>query len=110
MRAGAPCPETDGGVIPWPTMPDPVRKAWETAHKEVLGLDIVPDHHLRVDAAYLNDVSSWWPVRCSRPGSMRWCSCAVNILAVTVPPSVSGRVAENRRRDRAQTEVLVQPL
>ncbi|MEV5544942.1 hypothetical protein AB0L35_02235 [Streptomyces sp. NPDC052309] len=55
VQTGAPCPEADGGAIPWPKMPDLVWKTWETAHKEVVDLGVVPDHHLRADTAYLND-------------------------------------------------------
>ncbi|MEV5012492.1 hypothetical protein [Streptomyces sp. NPDC055692] len=55
VQTGAPCPEADGGAIPWPKMPDLVWKTWKTAQKEVLDLGVVPDHHLRADTAYLND-------------------------------------------------------
>ncbi|MFD5658249.1 PASTA domain-containing protein [Streptomyces hirsutus] len=55
VQAGAPCPEADGGAIPWPKMPDLVRKTWKTAHKEVVDLDIVSEDRVRADTAYLND-------------------------------------------------------
>ncbi|MGW0816784.1 hypothetical protein ACWD00_26625 [Streptomyces viridiviolaceus] len=55
VQTGAPCPEADGGAIPWPRMPDLVWKTWKTAHKEVVDLGVVPDHHLRADTAYGND-------------------------------------------------------
>ncbi|MFG2746213.1 hypothetical protein ACGFY0_39910 [Streptomyces chartreusis] len=55
VQTGAPCPEADGGAIPWPRVPDLVWKTWKTAQKEVLDLDVVPDHHLRADTAYGND-------------------------------------------------------
>ncbi|EKX65940.1 hypothetical protein PV416_37020 [Streptomyces ipomoeae] len=55
VQTGAPCPEEDGGAIPWPTMPDLVWKTWKTARKEVVGLG-VPADHVRADEAYFNDV------------------------------------------------------
>ncbi|MEU1217220.1 hypothetical protein ACFYSH_33540 [Streptomyces sp. NPDC005791] len=55
VQTGAPCPGTDGGAIPWPAMPDLVRKTWKTAHKEVVGLGIVADDRVRADTVYLND-------------------------------------------------------
>ncbi|MFD6276004.1 hypothetical protein ACFWFI_10590 [Streptomyces sp. NPDC060209] len=55
VQTGAPCPETDGGAIPWPTMPDLVWKTWKTAHEEVVSLKIVKDDHVRADTAYVND-------------------------------------------------------
>ncbi|MEU0852152.1 hypothetical protein ABZ387_29925 [Streptomyces flaveolus] len=55
VKAGSPCPEADGGPVPWPTMPDLVWKTWKTARKEVVGLGIVPADHVRADTAYLND-------------------------------------------------------
>lgn len=56
VQTGAPCPEVDGGAIRWPKMPDLVWKTWRTAQKEVLDLGVVPDHHLRADTAYGNDL------------------------------------------------------
>ncbi|MFE9912466.1 hypothetical protein [Streptomyces clavifer] len=55
VQTGAPCPETDGGAIPWPTMPDLVWKTWKSAHKEVVNLEVVEDDHVRADTAYFND-------------------------------------------------------
>ncbi|WP_393054870.1 hypothetical protein [Streptomyces sp. LN549] len=55
VQTGAPCPEADGGAVPWPRMPDLVWKTWKTAHKEVVDLGIVADDRVRADTAYLND-------------------------------------------------------
>ncbi|AQS69876.1 hypothetical protein [Streptomyces pactum] len=54
VQTGAPCPEADGGAVPWPEMPDLVWKTWKTARKEVVALG-VPEDHLWADTAYLND-------------------------------------------------------
>jgi hypothetical protein len=54
VQTDSPCPERDGGAIPWPTMPDLVWKTWKAAHKEVVGLG-VPADRVRAEAAYLND-------------------------------------------------------
>ncbi|MFE2057939.1 hypothetical protein [Streptomyces sp. NPDC059446] len=55
VQTGAPCPETDGGAIPWPTMPDLVWKTWKTARKQVADLKIVEADHVRAGTAYAND-------------------------------------------------------
>ncbi|WP_406447983.1 PASTA domain-containing protein [Streptomyces sp. NBC_00876] len=55
VQTGAPCPDADGGAVPWPTMPDLVRKTWKTAHKEVVDLGTVAGDHVRADEAYGND-------------------------------------------------------
>ncbi|MEU7339598.1 hypothetical protein [Streptomyces sp. NPDC007074] len=55
VQAGTPCPDTDGGAIPWPAMPELTWKTWKSARKEVLALDVVPAEHVRADTAYLND-------------------------------------------------------
>ncbi|MEV7241503.1 hypothetical protein AB0N92_09670 [Streptomyces sp. NPDC093248] len=54
VQTGAPCPEEDGGAVPWPKMPDLVWKTWKTARKEVVDLGVPADHVL-ADTAYVND-------------------------------------------------------
>lgn len=55
VQSGAPCPGTDGGAIPWPSMPELTWKTWKTARKEVVALGVVPADHVRADTAYFND-------------------------------------------------------
>ncbi|GAA5706396.1 hypothetical protein [Streptomyces avermitilis] len=55
VQTGTPCPDTDGGAIPWPTMPELTWETWKTARKQVVALDVVPAEHVRADTAYLND-------------------------------------------------------
>ncbi|MFI9122756.1 hypothetical protein ACIGW0_25765 [Streptomyces bikiniensis] len=55
VKKGAPCPREDGGAVPWPTMPDLIRKTWRTAHKEVAALGTVPADHVMASTAYVND-------------------------------------------------------
>ncbi|MEU9117496.1 PASTA domain-containing protein [Streptomyces sp. NPDC048483] len=54
MKDGEPCPNKDGGPIPWPTMPDLKGKTWEAATGALNGLGVKQDS-IRADTAYAND-------------------------------------------------------
>ncbi|GHH70833.1 hypothetical protein GCM10018793_05490 [Streptomyces sulfonofaciens] len=49
-----PCPEEDGGRIPWPAMPDLIGKTWRTAVAELADRG-VDGHDVTAEARYLND-------------------------------------------------------
>jgi uncharacterized membrane protein YgcG len=54
VKDGEPCPEKDGGEIPWPTMPDLTGKTWQAAVTVLTDLE-VDKNAIRAESHYLND-------------------------------------------------------
>ena len=69
VKTAEPCPEHDGGPLPWPTMSDVPQKSWASARKALVARDI-DRKSIRAEAAYSNDTLP------KGGGHDRWTVCA----------------------------------